>query len=77
MLGRSEPYEDQILGNESGYASYKSAKKELEYQEEWCGQKDLVIVEVGETFYVCYGEDHKNAYTDFLPSYMQCEATNQ
>jgi hypothetical protein len=77
MLGKYEPNEDQILGNETGYHSFRAAKKELDYQIEWCDKKDLVIVEVGETFYVCYGGEHEKAYTDWLPAYMQCEATTE
>lgn len=66
MKGRYKPNDNQILGNELGFAGERQANTEQRYQEDFGGHKDLTIVEYNDRFYVCYGGDHKLAYKTFL-----------
>lgn len=66
VKGRYKPKDEQIVGNEIGFSNYKQAEKELKFEQEFGGHKDLVVVEYDCRVYVCYGGDHKLAYKTFL-----------
>ena len=66
MKGRYKPNDNQVVGNEFGYSNYKQAEKELNFEQEFGGHKELTVVEYNDRVYVCYGGDHKLAYKTFL-----------